>query len=203
MRFPPAISTAGPKRMMRTYTAAVFPFAGYPEVLATVVELAAVTPGMCVLDLGTGTGNLARRFADLNCRVWGSDFSESMLKRARTKLPGANLVRHDLRDPWPPELERRFDRIVSGYTFHHFQLDRKVALCQMLAREHLEAGGRLLIADISFPSEALLRDFAASVGDLWEEEPYWIADEALPELSEAGLQASYQQVSGVRGGVPT
>jgi putative AdoMet-dependent methyltransferase len=177
----------------------VFPFADYQRVLTAVVEVARARPGMRVLDLGVGTGNLARRFADMDCQVWGSDFSEAMLAKAQQKLPGARLVLHDLREPWPQELARRFDRIVSGYTFHHFQLDRKVALCQLLVREHLEPGGRLVIADISFPTTRALRDFATSVGDLWEEEPYWIADEALPALSEAGMHATYQQVSACAG----
>lgn len=173
----------------------VFPFAGYVEVMGEVVKQAAPALGISVLDVGIGTGNLAVRFADLGCHVWGVDFSEAMLVKARQKLPGGRLVLHDLREPWPPELERRFHRVVSGYTFHHFALDYKVSLSRLLVTRHLEPGGCLLIADISFQTASAMRSFAASTGDLWEEEQYWLADEALHALREAGMHAEYCQVS--------
>lgn len=179
--------------------ASVFPFAGYRDVLETVLQQAEAREGMCVLDVGIGTGNLAQRFIDGGCRVWGSDFSAAMLTIARKKLPPAQLVLHDLRGAWPPELDRRFDRIVSAYTFHHFELERKVALCQMLTSEHVEREGRLLIADISFASRAAMQELAASVGEPWEEEPYWVGDEALQALRHAGMRATYQQVSACAG----
>ena len=54
-----------------------FPFTGYEEVLDKVVELATPQPGMQVLDLGTGTGNLALRFDAIGCEIWGTDFSSA------------------------------------------------------------------------------------------------------------------------------
>jgi ubiquinone/menaquinone biosynthesis C-methylase UbiE len=107
-------------------TYGTFPFAGYERVLDAAVGMASVEAGMSVLDLGVGTGNLALRFSALGCRLWCTDYSPSMLAKARPKLPEARFVLHDLRDPFPPELNRRFDRVVSAYTFHHFELDQKV-----------------------------------------------------------------------------
>lgn len=176
-----------------------FPFAGYEQALRTVVELAAPTSGMTVLDVGTGTGNLAVRFAQRGCELWCSDFSEAMLAKARVKLPQAHFVLHDLRGALPAELGGRFDRIVSAYVFHHFDLKRKVELCKELAGAHLEPAGRLVIADLSFPDKPAMESFARSVGDLWEEEPYWLADQALAALSGAGLKTQYKQVSGCAG----
>lgn len=177
----------------------VFPFAGYQQVLDSVVRLAQAQPGMSVLDLGTGTANLAMRFAGLGCELWCTDFSEPMLAKARLKLPRGHFLRHDLRGPWPPELDRQFDRIVSAYVFHHFDLEEKVALCRRLVTGRLTAGGRLLVADISFPDRITLETFARSVGDLWEQEPYWLADESLEALREAGLSPQYLQVSACAG----
>jgi hypothetical protein len=37
--------------------------------------------------------------------------------------------------------------------------------------------------------------FAGSVGSLWEQEHYWLADEALAALRAADINASYEQVS--------
>src|SRR5438132_12002216 len=63
---------------------------------ARAADLARVGPGSRVLDVATGTGDLAielaRRVAP-DGQVVGSDFSEAMLARARTKAP-------DLRFEW-------------------------------------------------------------------------------------------------------
>jgi cyclopropane fatty-acyl-phospholipid synthase-like methyltransferase len=171
-----------------------FPFAGYEQVLESVVARADVHPGMDVLDLGTGTGNLAVRFSDMGCNLWCADFSEPMLAKARLKLPQAQLVLHDLHCPWPAELTLRFDRIVSGYVFHHFEAEKKVSLCRELVSQRLVPGGRLVIADLSFPSQSMLDEFRKKMVD-WEEEFYWLADESVQALGDAGLNVSYEQVS--------
>jgi len=176
-----------------TYDA--FPFAGYEQVLDAVVALADARKEMQVLDLGTGTGNLALRFAALGCRLWCTDYSGAMLSKARQKLPQAHLVQHDWREAWPPELDRRFDRIVSAYALHHLELDAKITLLANLVRRHLSAEGALIIGDISFPTGEAMTEFAESIGDAWEWEPYWLADEAQAALQKAALRSSYRQVS--------
>ena len=181
-------------------TQSKFPFNGYERVLETVLRLAEPKPGMYVLDIGTGTGNLAVRFAVRGCELWCTDFSEAMLMKAREKLPEAHFVLHDLRADWPTELHHRFDRIVSGYVFHHFELEKKIDLCRKLVSEHLGPSGRLFIADLSFPGAEAMRTFAKSAGELWEREPYWLADESIEGLRSAGLKAEYVQVSSCAGG---
>jgi putative AdoMet-dependent methyltransferase len=175
-----------------------YPFLGYQQVLETVVRLAAAQPGMRVLDVGTGTANLARRFAALGCRLWGTDFSPVMLAEARRKLPQAEYLLADLRQGWPSALPSAFERIVSSYVFHHFDLAEKVRLCVDLA-EHLVPQGRLVISDIAFPDQASLEEFRQSVGEEWEEEFYWLADEAVEALQQAGLKAVFVPVSACAG----
>lgn len=172
-----------------------FPFAGYDKALAAVVRLSEAQPGMTVLDLGTGTGNLALRFARLGCSLWCTDFSEPMLAKAKQKVPQAHFLVHDLRAAWPAQLDLAFDRIVSGYVFHHFEPGEKVRLCKQLVERHLVPGGKLVIADISFPDQAAMEAFARSVGDVWEQEPFWLADESIRLLKQAGLRPNYVQVS--------
>jgi putative AdoMet-dependent methyltransferase len=172
-----------------------FPFNGYEQVMETIVKLAAPTPGMRVLDIGTGTGNLAVRLAAYGCELWCTDFSEAMLAKAREKIPQAHFVLHDLRADWPAELHRPFDRIVSAYVFHHFELEKKIDLCKELAARHLAPEGYLIIADLSFQNSEAMKTFAESVGELWEQEPYWLSDVSMKALRGAGFKAEYTQVS--------
>jgi len=176
-----------------------FPFHGYPQVLAQAFAQAEPRPGLAVLDLGTGTGNLAALFARAGCELWCTDFSGPMLVKARQKLPQARFLLHDLRDPLPAEFDRQYDRIVSAYVFHHFELDGKMRIVTNLAGRHLTPGGRLVIADISFPDRAGLERVKLAAGQGWEEEYYWLCDEARLRLEAAGLKAAYIQVSACAG----
>ena len=172
-----------------------FPFFGYRNILTHIVAEAEPRPGLSVLDLGTGTGNLASRFSELGCQVWCTDFSAPMLAKARQKLPAARLFLHDLRGAWPGGLNCTFDRIVSAYVFHHFELDEKIRIIRSIIPERLIPGGRLIIGDIAFPNLAALERVKSGVGDEWEDEFYWLADESLAALAKAGLRAEYSQVS--------
>ncbi len=172
-----------------------FPFEGYARVLSEIFTRSGAGPGSAVLDVGVGTGNLALLFAAQGCDLWGLDFSGEMLARARTKLPSARLVQADLQGAWPPELDRRFDCIVSAYVFHHFSLAEKIGLITPLIRQHLNPGGRLLIGDIAFPDQAGEKALAGSLGDEWEQEEYWIVDQSLAGLAKAGLPAEFVRVS--------
>jgi putative AdoMet-dependent methyltransferase len=183
-----------------THTESIFPFDGYDKVLDAVVRQTEPSPAMSVLDIGTGTGNLALRFADQGCELWCTDFSESMLEKARAKLPDAHFVSHDFRTDLPPELAgKRFDAIVSAYVFHHVELPRKVEICKSLVTHNLTLGGKLVIADLSFQNQSEMDAFAKSVGDLWEAEPYWLVEDAWSALKQAGLQVDYEQVAACAG----
>jgi len=176
-----------------------FPFDGYARLLHTILDLAEPQPGQAVLDLGIGTGNLALPFARRGCAIWGLDFSANMLAIASQKLPQATLAQVDLRQPWPPAFQRRFDCIVSGYTFHHFLLEEKVPLVQRLLDEHLAPGGRLLIGDIAFRDAAAEDVLRRALGPEWEQEYYWLADEALAAFTAAGIPAAFIEISSCAG----
>ena len=100
----------------------------------------------------------------------------------------------------PPELTgKRFDAIVSAYVFHHVELLRKVEICRSLATHNLTPNGKLVVADLSFQNQAAMDAFARSIGGLWEAEPYWLVEDTLPTLEQAGLNVDYEQVSACAG----
>jgi putative AdoMet-dependent methyltransferase len=176
-----------------------FPFIGYRELLDEVISLAAPGPQLAVLDLGTGTGNLASLFDRFKCVLWCTDFSLSMLKKARQKIPAACFFLHNLRDPLPLKPGLLFDRIISTYTFHHFKPDEKVNILHDLASGHLSADGGIVIGDIGFQNQSALEKVKLETGVDWEDEFYWIADEMIPALEINGMKWEYVQVSSCAG----
>ena len=173
-----------------------YPFAGYDDVVAAVIAAAAIESNHLVLDVGAGTGNLTAKLVCLADEIWGTDFSEKMLIKAREKVPQAHLVRWDVRDCWPSELPSKFDRIVSTYVFHEFDDEQKLRLLVDLARNRLSPDGRLVIGDIAFPdarAQAVCRQAATNVWD--ESEHYWIANRIIPQLVEGGFVVRYKQIS--------
>ena len=156
---------------------------------------------MRVLDLGTGTGNLASRFLDAGCEVWGMDFSAQMLAQARAKLPQLRTVQADLSaDEWPRALNQLFDRIVSSYVLHDLHPAHRVQLLARLIGDHLVDGGRIVIADIAYPDQAARAQAQAHWGRLWgEDEHYWAADETIAACRTIGASCTYYQASSCAG----
>ena len=172
-----------------------FPFEGYETVLEGVVGRAGVGDGATVLDVGTGTGALAARFAELGCYVLGVDLSEKMLEQAQRNVPKADFRQFDLLGEWGELETRRFTVIASAYVLHEFELETKIKLLTRLAGL-LGPNGRIVVGDISFEtaeSRAAARQTWQSVWD--ENEYYWVAEEALPLLEQQGFKADYAQVS--------
>ena len=125
-----------------------FPFAGYDRVLARVVALAAVAPGMAVLELGPGTGNLTAQLVARGAAVWALDFSAEMLARARVRVPTATFAQAHLLGDYPPDFHRSFACVASTYTFHELPLPDKLTLLRRLFADHLRPGGAVAIGDV-------------------------------------------------------
>jgi putative AdoMet-dependent methyltransferase len=176
-----------------------FPFEGYSMVLQTIVHEADSTSGCRVLDLGIGSGNSALLFSNLGCEIWGLDFSAEMLAIAQKKLPKANLYRAYIQSDWPPLFERKFDLIVSAYTFHHFPLNEKFRLIRKLLKKNLEPGGKLIIGDIAFPNAKARDAMRQKMGGEWEEEYYWLADEVKVYFPRLNISIRFIQISSCAG----
>lgn len=172
-----------------------FPFEGYGRVLSRVVELAAPLPGMAILELGAGTGNLTARLVETGAGVWALDFSGEMLAIARRKVPGARFVQAGLLSDFPDALRRRYACVVSTYTFHELPLSDKLALLERLFAGYVETDGLVVIGDIGF-LDAQARDvIKVAAAGAWDEEYYWLADETAAAADFLGLDHVWEQVS--------
>lgn len=172
-----------------------FPFAGYTQVLNRVISLAQIGTGTGVLELGAGTGNLTRKLVDAGATVWALDFSCAMLAIAMKKVPEAQFGQADLQAEYPPRFERKYDRIMSTYTFHEIPLEAKVELIDRLIDNYLAPGGSIIIGDIGFVDAAAHDAVKMASGGAWDDEYYWVQDEATAALHAEGMTLAWEQIS--------
>jgi SAM-dependent methyltransferase len=105
-------------------------------------------PGQWVLDLGTGTGSLARGFAARGCRVIGLDPSPGMLEAARA-LPHPDTGTLGFVRAWAetvPIRDRACDLVCAGQCWHWFDRARAAAEVARL----LAPRGRAVIAYFTY-----------------------------------------------------
>jgi SAM-dependent methyltransferase len=107
-------------------------------------RLLELQPGMSVLDLACGHGEMAGRLAARGCEITGLDSSAVFLDRARADAAAAGVsveyVAGDMRQiPWTG----RFDRVLNWSTaFGYFDDATNRAVLDSIARA-LKPGGRL------------------------------------------------------------
>ncbi len=73
--------------------------------------------GLSVLDLGTGTGSLARALAERGHAVTGVDVAERLLRRAARRVPAASFRRMDIAG-LDGVADGSFDLVTAGYVLH-------------------------------------------------------------------------------------
>ena len=91
-----------------------YPFAGYKEVLDRIFKTVTSTPNAVILDIGLGTGVLSAKLYALGYEIWGQDFSQNMLDKAKSKMPDAHLYLGDFANGLDSEiLHNKYDYIVA------------------------------------------------------------------------------------------
>jgi ubiquinone/menaquinone biosynthesis C-methylase UbiE len=142
-------------------------------------------PGMNLLEVGCGTGQITQWLADQvhPGRVLAVDFSDQMLEKARAKAITAEFRRADV---CAELLGGKFDTILCFHSFPHFR-DKPAALRNLALA--LKPQGKLLILHLSGSRE--INQFHTHVGGL-------VAGDHLPNVSEwntllslAGLNESH------------
>lgn len=129
---------------------------GYPAGLVDWILAAA--PGRDVLDIGAGTGIVARLFQARDCRVLGIEPDPRMAEAARRRGLGAEVAKIE---DWDPA-GRVFDAAVAGQVWHWVEADAGAAA---LARA-LRPGGRAAVFwNVYEPEEAMRGPF----GEAWRQ----------------------------------
>ena len=122
---------------------------GYPQSLfERLAALGVGRRGQRVLDVGTGTGNIARELARRGCKVAGIDISEEQIAQAR-RLAAEQQLAIDFRVAPAEETGlpgNRFDVVTAGQCWLYFDRDRAVAETKRL----LAPGGRLITCHLAW-----------------------------------------------------
>lgn len=125
------------------------------------IETAAPRPGMHVLDLAGGTGDLTAKFSDLvgpTGKVVLADINDSMLKVGRAKLRDRGIVGNvnyvQANAEALPFPDNYFDIITIAFGLRNVT-DKDAALRSM--QRVLKPGGKLLVLEFSKPQHEVMR----------------------------------------------
>ena len=121
---------------------------------ARAADLARVGPGDRVLDVATGTGDLALELRSRGAEVVGTDFSEAMLELARQKAPDVRFETGNALELSYSDGE--FDAATVGFGARNFS-DLRQGLSEMV--RVVRPGGRVVVLEITTPERPPLSWF--------------------------------------------
>jgi demethylmenaquinone methyltransferase/2-methoxy-6-polyprenyl-1,4-benzoquinol methylase len=154
---------------------------------AYTVAVARLQPGMTVLDIAGGTGDLSRAFAPRvqpGGLVVHTDINEAMLREGRDRLINDGLVlpTHLCDAEQLPHRDHSFDVVSVAFGLRNMT-HKDVALAEM--NRVLKPGGRLLVLEFSKVSPALEKFYD------------WYSFQVLPRLGQwvAGDRESYRYLA--------
>lgn len=135
----------------------------------TLIELLNPKAGEKILDLGCGTGDLAKKLYDCRVDIVGIDKSKNMVKQALNKYPEITFM---VRDATELNYNNEFDAVFSNATLHWIKSPKK-ALNTIYTS--LKKGGR----------------FTAEFGGKGNVQT--ITDEIVKQYEEMGLRFKKEQ----------
>ncbi len=137
-----------------------------------------------VLDVGTGTGMVAKAIAPTVKKVIGLDLSREMMKKSEI---GGNykikLVRGDIR--CSGFKNSSFDKISARLVFHHIIEDTQKAMneCHRL----LKKGGKMILAEGTPPNEQVKDDYI-KIFSLKEDRLTFMKEDLVLLMENAGFE---------------
>ena len=143
-----------------------------------------VPPGLCVADVGTGTGILAFELARLGLHVIGVDNSAPMLEAAQAKLDAEKVTGVELRRGEISHLPLTDDEVDAAFAHMvlHYLASPVEAICEM-ARV-VKPGGLVVVVDFVRHEQDWMRE---ELGVQWlgfatDEIVAWFGAAGLPDI---------------------
>ncbi len=133
------------------------------------LQLLAPKAGEKILDLGCGTGDLAKELSDSQVNVVGVDNSTNMVMQAKRKYPSIKFL---VRDATDLGYHDEFDAVFSNATLHWIKSPKRALTC---IHQSLQQGGR----------------FIAEFGGHGNVQT--ITDEIIHQIKEAGFDYNIEQ----------
>lgn len=136
-----------------------------------------------VLDVGTGTGIVAKAVAPLVLRVVGIDTSLEMLAWAIDDCPpNVEVMVEDVRDM--SFLDGAFDKVTARMVFHHVLQDTQSGIreCHRVTKP----GGRFVLSE-GIPPHPELRDWYSRMFALKEERLTFLEEDLLNLMKGGGF----------------
>lgn len=152
-----------------------------PSFVDTVVDMGRFKPTDTVLDVGTGTGIMARAIAPLVSEVVGIDISNDMLILAHNNT-NIRLVVGDIRASGLGS--HSFDKVVARMVFHHILEDTQKAMdeCYRIVRP----GGMIILGE-GVPPTQEIKSHYQKVFALKEERLTFMEDDLVNLLRRSGF----------------
>lgn len=121
-----------------------------------VVQKAALQPGQRLLDLATGTGDIAFEALGEGVHAVGADFALPMMQVGQASRRGSEVAWVGADALRLPFADASFDAVTHGYLLRNI-IDIPQALSEQL--RVLKPGGRVVVLDTSPPKRNLLYPF--------------------------------------------
>ena len=159
------------------------------------IELLAPQQGERILDLGCGTGDLAKKLDDLGVNVVGVDHSNNMITEARKKYPHISFA---VRDVTELGYNAEFDAVFSNATLHWVKQPKQALewIYQCLkqgGRFVTEFGGKGNVQTIT--DEIIHQLKESGMDDKTEQFPWYYPSigEYSSLMEEVGLRVTFAQ----------
>lgn len=118
----------------------------YQELIKTIIDNLDIKEGDLILDLGSGTGNIAVQVEKLGAKVVGIDSSEEGVRVHKNKLPNSEVMVGDITQRLPFE-NNYFDKIYSNNVIYTIPKEKRNFLFSELYRV-LKPGGIVVVSNV-------------------------------------------------------
>jgi demethylmenaquinone methyltransferase/2-methoxy-6-polyprenyl-1,4-benzoquinol methylase len=170
-------TTASFARWARFYDLFVALF-GVRVVRRAAVEIGDLQPGDRVLDVCTGTGDVALEFAKRCDEVTGIDLTPEMLAQARKKDPEGNVRFLQMDATRLDFADGEFDVSAVSFGLHDMPAQVREAALREMVRVTKD---RIVIVEYNPPGNRVLRALYVAIVSLWESKYF-------PEFARADLR---------------